>query len=120
MDLMDSETGEVLTQNKFFESQTLNMETGEIESGGTNDEIETHDTLRYVNRKSKFNVPKSYLIQPETKNESNKCSLTVQETFTLTSKRRVIDLKEVTFSHINKILIISKNYLFVGNIYGLQ
>lgn len=81
---MDSETGEMITAPGIFD-----VETGEMCAGG---DIELQCNMR----KTKFNVPRSYLTNSSP--PKPKCCLDSQETFTLTSKRKVIELKEVSFT----------------------
>jgi hypothetical protein len=75
----------------------LDLETGEIlEECDESDVDENQHKQHFVARKSKFNVPKSLIKEP--KYESNAkfdCYLSSQESFSLTNKKRVIDLKEV-------------------------
>lgn len=104
MELMDSETGEVLFQrNNNLECHNLDLETGEIlEECDESDVDENQQKQHFVTRKSKFNVPKALIKEP--KYESNAkfdCYLSSQESFSLTNKKRVIDLKEVNIDKIN-------------------
>lgn len=88
---MDSETGEIIMNNHLVECN-LDVETGECVGSESESEVE----LRQSNiRKTKFNVPKSCLAQSEPPKKKEKCCLDRQETFTLTSKKRVMELKEV-------------------------
>jgi hypothetical protein len=104
MTLMDNETGEVLLQEAascMNECSNLDMETGEVvgvESEGEVEEKMNHRSRSAV-RKTKFNVPKSYLKQSEEdarNDESSRCYLSSHETFSLADKKRVIELKEVS------------------------
>lgn len=90
MVFMDNETGEIVMQNYLVD---LDVETGECAWECVGNESE--EPIQKNIRKTKFNVPKSYLTQAEPTSKE-KCCLG-QETFTLTSKKRVIDLKEVMF-----------------------
>lgn len=108
MELMDSETGEILFQRSTnLECHNLDLETGEILEECDESEVdESQQKLHFVARKSKFNVPKALIKEP--KCESNAkfdCYLSSQESFSLTNKKRVIDLKEVN---------IDKIYIFAG------
>lgn len=85
---LDSETGESIVQN-------FDMETGECFDGKTLEE-ELEEMEKKVLRKTKFNVPKSYLKSSQLKSTKQKCCISTQETFTLSSKQRVIQLKEVS------------------------
>lgn len=87
---MDNETGEIVMQSNLAEC-TLDVETGECV--GSEHEVEPRQSTV---RKSKFNVPRSYLVQSEPQKAKEKCCLNTQETYTLTSKERVIELKEVS------------------------
>lgn len=84
---MDNETGEIVIN--YIGECNLDVETGEC----VGSELEM-ETKTGAIRKTKFNVPRSYLQQAEPK-PKEKCCLDSQETFTLTSKERVIELKEV-------------------------
>lgn len=86
---MDSETGEIVMQNFLTEYQ-YDVETGECV--GIDTELE-EEPRKNKNRKIKFSIPKSYLAEPPS--VKKKCCLDTNENFTLTSKRRVIELKEV-------------------------
>lgn len=72
--------------------QNFDVETGES-YGGQELDIETMQTFI---RKTKFNVPRSYLNNSSQCKPSQKCCLDSQETFTLTNKKKVIELKEVS------------------------
>lgn len=82
---MDNETGE--TEPQLSEAM-LDMETGEM----TSDEMEIKQT---VIRKAKFSVPKQYLSKPSPMKPKDKCCLSPCETYSLTSKEKVLGLKEV-------------------------
>lgn len=88
MVLMDNETGEVLALAST--SFPVDVETGECVGSESDAEVE-HRLIR----KTKFNIPKSYLTQTELTKRRDKCCLNSKETYTLTSPKRVIDLKEV-------------------------
>jgi hypothetical protein len=100
---MDNETGEVIMQETVVLNPNLDLETGEpIE----NESEITNQKATLKNCRKKFIVPKAYLIQPELKGDKNdRCYLSSQETFSLSSKKQVIDLKEVTklTRHITKL-----------------
>lgn len=98
MSLMDSETGEIVMRTNILECH-LDAETGE--SFGCESETEM-EPKQFNIRKSKFNVPRSYLNNSASFEPSHKCCLDTQETFTLTSKKRVIELKEVANPTSNK------------------
>jgi hypothetical protein len=89
MSFMDNETGEIVMKANILDN--LDVETGE--TFGNESETEMEPKQSNI-RKTKFNVPRSYLKNSEPCS-SQKCCLDSQETFTLTSKKRVIDLKEV-------------------------
>lgn len=86
---MDNETGEVTGEQTT--SSYFDVETGEI----VHEEFSSPHPNTQRNR-SKFIVPKAYLTEnQESKKDDTKCYLSTQETFTLTSKKKVIELKEV-------------------------
>jgi hypothetical protein len=100
MTMMDNETGEVLVPDTHIgDCSKLDLETGEFEFAGieSDGEGELNHRSRTAVRKSKFNVPRSYLQQTdETQNDENsRCYLSSHESFSLADKKRVIDLKEV-------------------------
>ncbi|CAG9801060.1 unnamed protein product [Chironomus riparius] len=126
MELMDSETGEILFQRSTnLECHNLDLETGEILEECDESEVdESQQKLHFVARKSKFNVPKALIKEP--KCESNAkfdCYLSSQESFSLTNKKRVIDLKEEIIFGYNKfshrLFLIPSFFLFpkLGAIY---
>ena len=84
----DNETGEVYYSLDYC-LMDYDEETGEVTT-----DMESKTTAR----KSRFNVPKSFL-QPfynRNRKQDEKCCLRdTKETFTLTRKERVINLKEV-------------------------
>lgn len=84
---MDNETGEIV-QNVVMECN-LDVETGECVGNESDTELG-----QAIIRKTKFNVPRSYLTHSEPKNPHLKNCLD-RPAFVLTSKKRVIDLKEV-------------------------
>lgn len=88
---MDNETGEIVMKNCMMECN-LDVETGECVGNESEPELEPK---QISGRKTKFNVPRSYLVQSEPDRSREKCCLDTQETFTLTNKKRVIELKEV-------------------------
>lgn len=92
MAFMDSETGEIVMNSNLMECN-LDVETGECVGNESESEMEPKPSNI---RKTKFNVPKAYLVQSEPPKKKEKCCLDRQETFTLTSKKRVMELKEVT------------------------
>ena len=94
MELMDNETGEIVFKRNNAEYH-LDLETGEIED--TDELLENQQRQRCgAVRKSKFNVPKALIQEPKPSTAKFDCYLSSQETFSLTNKRRVIDLKEVS------------------------
>ncbi|KAG5677629.1 hypothetical protein PVAND_007370 [Polypedilum vanderplanki] len=100
----DNETGEMLIPQELVNNEKFDLETGEIEVA----EIETDNCNEMINfrnrnilRKPKFNVPRSYLQQSE-EDERSRCYLSSTESFSLTDKKRVIDLKEEIFLGYNK------------------
>lgn len=101
---MDSETGEILfTRSDFTCQSNCDLETGElidnIDETSVDDVLEQQQKHRAGVRKSRFNVPKALIQEPECENQAKfDCYLSSQDTFTLTNKKRVIDLKEVKFS----------------------
>lgn len=101
---MDNETGEIVMKKCLMECN-LDVETGECVGNESEPEM---DPKPSGVRKTKFNVPKSYLMQSEPGRSKDKCCLDTQETFTLTNKKRVIELKEVnrgvTDEHVNFIV----------------
>lgn len=88
------ETGELcFLSADHFEDFDHDHETGEA-----NAEIDFLDFRQINIKKTKFNVPKSYLRSNcvEKRRRHEKCCLTdSRETYTLAGKRRVIHLKEV-------------------------
>ncbi len=93
---MDCETGEALTGNSPQGTSHFDLETGEL----VDDEI-IKPQCNGQRFRTRFLVPKSYLNQKsETKNKYYYLSST-QETFTLTSKKKVIELKEVIIAEKN-------------------
>jgi hypothetical protein len=98
---MDCETGEIVQQSSYFD-----VETGETIA--IDDEIiKPHQCNGHRNR-TKFTIPKSCLKQKNDK-KHDKCYLSsTQETFSLTSKKKVIELKEV--------IITAKIYFYDVNI----
>lgn len=88
----DSETGEVMQLKSLFDCG-LDMETGEIIGQTATDEVETKQNGI---RKPKFSVPKAYLVQHNSAEKpKDRCCLKPCETYTLTSKQKVLELKEV-------------------------
>jgi hypothetical protein len=91
---MDSETGEIIsTSNALKDHGNFDIETGEFEP---DNEMGCNNYSNYLCRKSKFTIPKAYLTHTKRENKNIKCYLSTQETFSLTSKRRIINLKEVS------------------------
>lgn len=89
---MDCETGEVLIENDQHQAPYFDVETGEATY---DDEIIKTHSNGHRNR-ARFTIPKSCLKQKTEAKKSDKCYLSsTQETFTLTSKKKVIELKEV-------------------------
>ena len=83
----DNETGEVYYSLDYC-LMDYDEETGEI----------TKDLESKSSRKSRFNVPKSSLkpFYNQSRKQEEKCCLRdTKETFTLSRKERVINLKEV-------------------------
>lgn len=93
MAFMDNETGEIVMNSSLNEC-SLDVETGECVGDEAEHELKAKQSAM---RKTKFNIPKSYLMQAVPKSSKEKCCLDTQETFTLTSKERVIELKEVFY-----------------------
>lgn len=93
MAFMDSETGEIVMNSNLLECN-LDVETGECVGNESETDVEPKQNNSI--RKTKFNVPKAYLVQTEPPKKKEKCCLGQQETCTLTSKKRVMQLKEVT------------------------
>lgn len=86
---LDNETGETMQlEAGLLSESSLDMETGEM----TSDEMEMKQSGI---RKSKFSIPKQYLSKPE-KPKPNRCCLSPCETYSLTSKEKVLELKEVS------------------------
>lgn len=94
-----NETGEL----SFPSLDCFDQETGEYSCENAIDS----ELMQIQNlRKTKFNVPKSYLRSAASKRHEERCCLTdSRETFTLAGKRRVIHLKEVS-SALMKFLIL--------------
>lgn len=99
---MDCETGEITSEDDpqiKLGSSYFDAETGEVVYG----EVALPHSNGQRNR-TRFTVPKAYLVEPsEVKKQDNKCYLSTQETFTLTSKKKVIELKEVIIIFLIKI-----------------
>lgn len=85
----DSETGEEISSSDRFCGALLDFETGECVG---DDEIDVMWT-----KKTRFNVPRFYLTKPSatTTRRKVKHCLDSRRSFTLSSKRRVMNLKEV-------------------------
>ena len=97
---MDCETGEITNEDDEIKcvSSYFDVETGEV----VHEEVMLPQSNGQRHR-TRFTVPKAYLVEPiEVKKQDQKCYLSTQETFTLTSKKKVIELKEV-------IIIFDKN-----------
>jgi hypothetical protein len=101
---MDNETGEATGEYpQQSTSSYFDVETGEI----VHEEISLSHQNTQRNR-SKFIVPKAYLAEhKETKKDDDKCYLSTQEAFTLTSKKKVIELKEVIITKISSFELFS-------------
>jgi len=116
MAFMDNETGEIVMRRECLsDNHHLDMETGEC----VGNESEPEEELKQTNvRKTKFTVPKSYLLQAEPTTSKEKCCLDGQETFTLTSKKRVMELKEKIILGYNKtshrLFLIPSLFMFPG------
>jgi len=111
MALMDNETGEIV-QNVVMECN-LDVETGECVGNESDTDLELRQgTIR----KTKFNVPKSYLTEPKNPHLKNCLD---RPAFTLTSKKRVIDLKEVNLDEFTVITVTIQNF-FLENHSRLQ
>lgn len=82
----DSETGEIISSLDHFSGALLDYETGECVGELENATIWT--------KKTRFNVPRFYLTKPAPRRKVKHC-LDTKRTFTLSSKRRVMNLKEV-------------------------
>lgn len=97
---MDCETGEILNvQNQS--SSYFDVETGEV----TYDDEIKPQCNGHRNR-AKFTVPKSCLKQKIERKKSDKYYLSsTQETFSLASKKKVIELKEVIITRETKFMI---------------
>lgn len=112
MAFMDNETGEIVTRSCYLDCN-FDVETGECVGS------EAEDERKQSMRKTKFNVPKSYLTQDEPTRSKEKCCLDTQESFTLTSKKKVMELKEVKNDFEREIPQISirnnQNYFHVEN-----
>lgn len=103
---MDCETGEIVQHQASY----FDVETGEAISN--DDEIiKPHNCNGHRNR-TRFTVPKSCLKQKIDIKKHDKCCLSTQETFTLTNKKKVIELKEVI---ITKIFFMIKISLHMRN-----
>lgn len=92
---MDCETGEIVQHQAIY----CDVETGEPI---INDDemIKPHHCNGHRNR-TRFTIPKSCLKQKVDTKKPDKCYLSsTQETFTLTSKKKVIELKEVIITEI--------------------
>lgn len=85
---LDNETGETMQLEVGLSESSLDMETGEM----TSDEMEMKQSGI---RKSKFSIPKQYLSKPVSEKPKDKCCLSPCETYSLTSKEKVLELKEV-------------------------
>lgn len=100
MELMDNETGEVLFKRCDPDyPYNFDLETGEMLED-VDESPENQQKQRFAARKPKFNVPKALIQEPkQERNAKFECYLSSQETFTLTNKKRVIDLKEVSIKN---------------------
>lgn len=115
---MDCETGEITNEDDQIKlgSSYFDVETGEIVHDETLLPQQSNSGQR---NRTRFTVPKAYLVEPtEVKKQDNKCYLSTQETFTLTSKKKVIELKEVIIiiflikisSHVHQLKIYAEKY----------
>lgn len=86
---LDNETGEPMQLEMGFFESNFDMETGEL----TSDELEIKQSGI---RKSKFSIPKQYLSKPVPEKRKDKCCLSPCETYSLSSKEKVLELKEVS------------------------
>lgn len=86
----DNETGEKISTLDSFHETFLDSETGECVG-----EVKVDENLKNFVRKNKFHVPKLYLHQPAPRRKVKHC-LDTKRTFTLSSKKRVMNLKEVS------------------------
>lgn len=86
---LDNETGEIIKVLDPFVDTFLDSETGECVG-----EVEFDEKVIDFVKKKKFHVPKFYLHQPVSRKKVKHC-LDTKQTFTLSSKKRVINLKEV-------------------------
>lgn len=96
---MDNETGEIMISTPT--ECLFDAETGEC-VGTESDQSDFELIEKAQRKKSKFNVPKSYLRQPLIKKETDSCCLKSKEIYTLTPKERVIELKEKIILGYNK------------------
>lgn len=87
---LDNETGEIIGVLDPFSESFLDSETGEYVG-----EIEFEEKVKHFVSAKKFHVPKLYLRQPVSRRKVKHC-LDSKRSFTLSSKKRVMNLKEVT------------------------
>jgi hypothetical protein len=119
MSVCDSETGEMIVKN-CKNLPFLDVETGECSLSDDLEELgHEKDQIQWNTRKTKFNVPKSYLRFCPPENPKKKCYLRTQDTYSLSSKKRVIQLKEVNFIS-SVVCIIIKIFFLAENNSWLQ
>jgi hypothetical protein len=89
---LDVETGEMVVKSCFTSERYFDMETGEKASSESDEKLGIEKPLI---KKTKFNVPVEYLKSSWPEKSKKKHCLSTQQTCTLTSKKKVIQLKEV-------------------------
>lgn len=72
----------------------LDVETGECVGNESDSEADAEPKQNTI-RKTKFNVPKSYLSNSGQEKSNERCCLDAKETYSLSSKEKVMELKEV-------------------------
>lgn len=88
---MDCETGEIVQHSAII---YCDVETGEPI-------MNDNEIIKPLRNRTRFTIPKSCLKQKNEAKKPDKCYLSsTQETFTLTSKKKVIELKEVIITKI--------------------
>lgn len=114
---MDNETGELLISSQDKNIEFWDIETGEkVTDMESEEELDVDDHLnqqqRSIMRKSKFAVPRSYLTQSDSKND-NACYLSSQQYFSLTDKKKVFELKEVSDKNKFIVSFYEMNFSFI-------
>jgi hypothetical protein len=89
---LDIETGEMVVKIYCASELNFDMETGEKASSESDEKLGIEKPLL---KKTKFNVPIEYLKSSWPEKSKKKRCLSTRQACTLTSKKKVIQLKEV-------------------------